>query len=152
MSGVEKEAPAVETVIRYSTLNLLGYLLFCAGLEAVAVHTLLTVRPLGVGAPFGFLIALGCPVIIGRQLWLLFHNRPQLTLSAQGIRVASGVLDAWEDIEDEAVQKVRRGRGTDTILFYRVGSEERRLNLRELAISPAQLTLLLVHYRDYSPD
>ena len=147
---MENESPPSEMVIRYSTLNLLGYLALCGVMAAFALHHLWAVRPLGVGAPFLFLIGVGCFVVIGRQLWLLAHNRPQLTISERGMQLGAAPLDAWETIQNEAVRKVRRGRGTDTLLHYQVGNEVRELNIRELAISAAHLTRLLQHYRAQS--
>jgi hypothetical protein len=148
---MNQETPALATVIRYSTFNLLGYLLVCVALDASAIHLLQTQRPLSGGALiFGVLLGIGSPFVIWRQLWLLFHNQPQLTISAQGIRLAAGPLDAWESIQEEEVRKVRRIRSTDTILYYQAGRDERRLNIRELAISASQLTQLLHHYRAQS--
>ncbi|WP_022826328.1 hypothetical protein [Hymenobacter norwichensis] len=144
---MKKEAFALETVVRYSTLNLLGYLLICLLLEVVIIHHLWTVKPWGIGAPFMFLMGIGCVFVVCRQLWLLFHNRPQVTISDEGIRLASGALDTWENIQDEEVRKVRRGRGTDILLYYTVAGAVRQLNIRELAISYSQLAALLEQHR-----
>lgn len=147
---MENESPTSETVIHYSTLNLLWYLALCGVMVAVSIHHLWTVRPLGVGAPFLFLIGVGCIPVIGRQLWLLGHNRPQLTVSEQGIQLGSEPVDAWENIQNEEVRKVRRGRGTDTILHYQAANEVRELNIRELTTSASHLTHLLQYYRAQS--
>ena len=147
---MENEHLPPETVIRYSNFNLLWYLALCGVLAAGSVHHLWTVRPLGVGAPFLFLIGMGSFFVIGRQLWLLGHNRPQLTISERGIQRGSAPFDAWKTIQNEEVRKVRRGRGTDTMLYYRAGNEVRELNIRELAISTSHLTRLLQHYRAQS--
>lgn len=146
---MEQETPGFETVIRYSTLHLIGYLLVSVVIQAGALYPLLTQRPLGGGAfLFGVVASIGCPLVICRYSWLLFRNPPQLTLSVGGIRLASGPLDSWQAIQDEEVQKVRDGRGTSsTFLRYSSDSQERRFNIGGLAISSAQLTLLLQHYR-----
>ncbi|WBA44254.1 hypothetical protein [Hymenobacter canadensis] len=147
---MENESLPPESVIRYSTVNLLSYLVVCVAFVATAVHQLWNVRPLGFGAPFIFLIGLGSFVVIGRQLWLLGNNRPQLTISERGIQLGSAPVDVWKTIRDEEVRKVRLGRGTDTILYYRAGNEVRELNIRELAISASHLTRLLQQYRAQS--
>ena len=149
---MENEPLPPETVIRYSTFNLLSYLILCGVLVACSVHYLWTVRPLGVGAPFLFLIGVGSFVVIGRQLWLLTHNRPQLTISQRGMQLGAAPFDAWKTIQNEEVRKVRRGRGTDTVLYYQAEGEVRELNIRELAISASQLTHLLQYYRAQSQE
>lgn len=147
---MENEPLPPETVIRYSTFNLLSYLILCGVIGAYSVHYLCTVRPLGVGAPFLFLIGVGSFIAIGRQLWLLTHNRPQLAISQRGIQLGSAPLDAWKTIQNEEVRKVRRGRGTDTVLYYRAEGEVRELNIRKLAISALQIRCLLQYYRAQS--
>ena len=149
---MENEPLPPETVIRYSTFNLLAYLILCVVLVACSVHYLWTVRPLGVGAPFLFLIGVGSFVVIGRQLWLLTHNRPQLTISQRGMQLGAAPFDAWKTIQNAEVRKVRRGRGTDTVLYYQAEGEVRELNIRELAISASQLTHLLQYYRAQSQE
>lgn len=144
---MEQALLPAETIIRYSKLNLLWYLALWVACEWAFLHHVMTVRPLGFLVPFWFLLCLAGVFFIPRQLWLLFHNRPQLTLSEGGIRLGPAPLDAWETIQDEEVRKVRRNRGTDTMLHYRAGSEIRELNIRELAVSSSQLTQLLQYYR-----
>ena len=141
-----------ETVIRYSTLNLLGYLALFGAFVAGSLHHLWTVRPLGIEAPFFFLICLACPFLIVRQVRCLCHNRPQLAISERGIRLSAAPLDEWQRIQNEEVRQVRSGRGTDTLLYYLAGNEVRALNIRELAISSSQLTRLLQQYRAQSQE
>lgn len=74
---MEQETPGVETVIRYSTLHLVGYLLVSVVIQVAAIHVLVTQRPLGGGAfLFGFVASIGCPLVICRNSWLLFRNPP----------------------------------------------------------------------------
>ena len=136
-----------ETVISYSKSNIIRWLIFLVLIEAVAAHSLLTIRPITVGGPFVFLICIGCLFGVYRQIGLLRNNKPQLTLSAYGIRLRSAPLDSWAVIQREEVRKVRRGRGTDTVFYYNAGAEVRELNIRELDTNAAQLTALLRQYR-----
>ena len=114
-----KQTPIpAETTICYSTLNLLWYLALWVTCEGAFLHHVVTVRPFGVAVPFLFLFCLAGLYFIPRQLWLLFNNRPQLTLSDGGIRLGAAPLDGGETIRNEEVRKVRRNRGTDTVLYY----------------------------------
>ena len=136
-----------ETIIFYSKSNIIRWLIFLVLLEALGAYSLLTIRPITVGCPFVFLICIGCFFGIYRQIRLLMSNKPQLTLSAYGIRLRSAPLDSWAIIQGEEVRKVRRSRGTDIVFYYTAGSEVRELNIRELDTNAAQLTTLLRRYR-----
>jgi hypothetical protein len=147
ISTITSPSPITETTIYYSTSNLLRWLASLLFIEWLALYGLLAVRPLSAGAVFSFFIALGCPVAIGHQLWLLVTHPLQLMLSARGIQRRHAAVDLWSSIEGEKVKLAKFSRGREWYLCYQVGTTSYQVSIRKLAIQPTYLTHLLQHYR-----
>jgi len=149
-----EEVNTDETIIYLDRSTILTRMVISIILSAAFTYMIIA---LGHKHSEGYIVTIGFALfayfLSFKHLYLLIANKPQIIISAIGVKLPPAKLDTWDKIGNIKFEKVQEGRATKIMLFYTVlaidGSSVRReINIADFDINnKIQLNELLNNYR-----